>query len=76
MNQCRALPFPSQRLAKAIDMANTSSPRPKNLAVEDENQRTPRHQGEPPRPATEPAGAERFTKTDKTKTDPATGAPS
>ncbi len=29
----------------------------------------------PPRPATEPAGAERSTKTDKTLTDPATGRP-
>ena len=29
----------------------------------------------PPRPATEPAGAEHSTKTDKTLTDPATGHP-
>ena len=31
--------------------------------------------GAPPRPATEPAGSEGSTKTPKTKTDPATGAP-
>ena len=29
----------------------------------------------PPRPATEPEGAEESTKTDKTRTDPATGSP-
>ena len=40
-------------------------------AVENENLR---HE-ETPRPATEPAGQEHSTKTDKTKTDPATGAP-
>ena len=31
--------------------------------------------GQPPRPATEPADAEHSTRTDKTQTDPATGAP-
>ena len=30
---------------------------------------------DPPRPATEPEGAEQSTKTNKTKTDPATGHP-
>ncbi len=69
MNQCRAPSFPW--LAKATDMAKTSSPRPKNLAVENENQRTPSREGEPPRPATEPAAAEDPAKTDKT----AKGAP-
>ncbi len=29
----------------------------------------------PPRPSTEPEGAEQSSKTDKTKTDPATGRP-
>ncbi len=29
----------------------------------------------PPRPATEPEGAEQSTKTEKTRTDPATGQP-
>jgi hypothetical protein len=32
--------------------------------------------GEPPRPASEPKGAEGSSSTTKTKTDPATGAPS
>ena len=32
--------------------------------------------GAPPRPATEPAGAQGSSKTSKTLTDPATGAPS
>ena len=32
--------------------------------------------GQPPRPSTEPAGSAWSTKTDKTQTDPATGAPS
>ncbi len=40
-------------------------------AVENENLK----HGDPPRPATEPAGQEHSTKTDKTLTDPATGAP-
>ena len=31
--------------------------------------------GSPPRPATEPADAESSTRTHKTETDPATGAP-
>ncbi len=31
--------------------------------------------GSPPRPATEPAGAQGSTQTNKTMTDPATGAP-
>jgi hypothetical protein len=31
--------------------------------------------GRPPRPATEPAGAESSSRTAKTMTDPATGAP-
>ena len=30
---------------------------------------------DPPRPATEPQGSEQSTKTDKTRTDPATGHP-
>ena len=31
--------------------------------------------GSPPRPATEPAGSEGSSRSDKTMTDPATGAP-
>ncbi len=41
----------------------------------DDNLKTPRHDGEPPRPATEPDHAEGSSDTDKTLTDPATGRP-
>ncbi len=41
----------------------------------DDNLKTPRHEGEPPRPATEPDHAEGTSATDKTLTDPATGRP-
>ena len=46
-------------------MAKSQSPRvdrPKNFEVEQENQRTPAREGEPPRPAAEPPGAERSAK--------------
>jgi len=48
--------------------------RPQNRSVENENLK-PGRDGEPPRPATEPAGARGSTRTGKTATDPATGAP-
>jgi hypothetical protein len=38
-----------------------------------ENQRTPEEDGRPPRPATEPEGAEGSSDSDGTWTDPATG---
>ncbi len=41
---------------------------------ETENQR-PDREGHPPRPATEPKGAEWSTHTHKTETDPGTGEP-
>jgi hypothetical protein len=41
----------------------------------DEDLRPPQTEGRPPRPATEPAGAEESTRTKKTATDPATGEP-
>jgi hypothetical protein len=47
------------------------SDREHSHSVENENLR----EGQPPRPATEPGGQEHSTATDKTKTDPATGAP-
>jgi hypothetical protein len=40
-----------------------------------DNQRRPEEDGQPPRPATEPKGSEGSSDTDKTLTDPATGAP-
>jgi hypothetical protein len=39
-------------------------------------QEHPRRDARPPRPATEPEGAEQSTRTRKTATDPATGEPS
>ena len=48
--------------------------RPKNRETENENQR-PGKNGQPPRPATEPKGAEGSSNSGHTQTDPATGAP-
>jgi hypothetical protein len=47
--------------------------RPDNREVENENLR-PAGDGKPPRPATEPHGAERSQKSGKTATDPGSGA--
>ncbi len=47
--------------------------RPKNREVENENAR-PDGEGTPPRPATEPKGAKHSQRSDKTLTDPGTGA--
>jgi hypothetical protein len=55
-----------------------STPRDENLAGRlnrDDDLKVPRREGQPPRPATEPAGAESSSRTSKTATDPATGAP-
>ncbi len=41
----------------------------------DDNLRTPDAEGKPPRPATEPAGAEHSTRNRHSETDPATGVP-
>lgn len=46
--------------------------RPDNRKVENENLR-PGKDGEPPRPATEPAGSEGSSNSGETETDPATG---
>lgn len=46
-----------------------------NRSVENENQHTPAHEGEAPRPATEPKGSEGSSNSGKTATDPATGEP-
>jgi hypothetical protein len=42
--------------------------------TENENQR-PDHAGQPPRPSTEPKGAEGSSNSGETATDPATGKP-
>lgn len=49
--------------------------RPDNRETETEDQRRPAHSGEPPRPATEPRGAEGSSNSGQTETDPATGEP-
>lgn len=54
---------------------STDPRRPSNRETENENQRTPVHEGEPPRPATEPPGAGGSSNPGSTETDPATGEP-
>lgn len=49
--------------------------RPKSRETENENQRTPDREGEPPRPATEPRGSEGSSRSAQTATDGATGEP-
>jgi len=49
--------------------------RPPNREIENENLRQPARPGEPPRPATEPHGAEESTRSPHTKTDPGSGEP-
>ena len=51
-----------------------TTPRPKSRDTENENQR-PDKAGHPPRPATEPKGAEGSSNSGRTETDPATGQP-
>ena len=50
-----------------------SDERPTNREVENENLRLPEHEGEPPRPATEPAGAKESARSSKLKHDPGSG---
>ena len=49
--------------------------RPDNRQVENENQRTPATEGQPPRPANEPPGSEGSSNSGETAVDPATGTP-
>lgn len=53
----------------------TTSERPDNRSVENENQHAPAHEGEAPRPATEPRGSKGSSNSGETETDPATGKP-
>jgi hypothetical protein len=53
--------------------APVSNARPSNPEVENENQRSPAHEGEAPRPATEPEGAKDSSQSPKTRTDPGSG---
>ena len=52
--------------------ASPGQERPSNREVENENQR-PAPGGKPPRPATEPRGAEGSSDSPKTRTDPGSG---
>ena len=49
--------------------------RPKTREAENEIQRAPGREGQPPRPATEPRGSEGSSNSGETATDPATGKP-
>ena len=51
---------------------STPPNRPKDRATENENLR-PDRDGQPPRPATEPAGSKGSSNSGQTATDPATG---
>ena len=51
----------------------TDPKRPPSRETENENQRRPPSEGQPPRPATEPPGAEGSSNSGETATDPATG---
>ncbi len=53
----------------------SESARPATRETETEDQRTPAHDGEAPRPATEPRGSEGSSNPGDTATDPATGTP-
>ena len=50
-----------------------SDKRPTNREVENENMRPPEPDGEPPRPATEPAGTKESVRSHKLKHDPGSG---
>jgi hypothetical protein len=52
-----------------------TDPRPSTRETETENQRKPAHDGEAPRPSTEPNGSEGSSNSGDTATDPATGKP-
>lgn len=53
-------------------MTDAQDDRPKNLAVDYEDEK-PMGDGQPPRTNTEPRGAEGSSDTPKTRTDPASG---
>lgn len=53
----------------------TDPRRPSSRGTENEGQRTPARECEPPHPATEPMGSEGSSNSGQTATDPATGKP-
>ncbi len=54
-------------------MQKQSPERPKNREIENEDLKPDRHEGRPPRSATEPRGSEGSARTPKTRSDPASG---
>lgn len=54
-------------------MEQTHMTEPAPRQTENDNLRPPTNAGEPPRPATEPAGSEGSSNSGNTETDPATG---
>jgi len=56
-----------------ITSTPSSSDRPSNHEVENENQKPASRDGKPPRPATEPHGAADSVRSPKTRTDPGSG---
>ena len=78
VNEVWAEPWglPNVAVAVLFDGAPMTAPeRPDNRSVEHENQHLPAHEGEAPRPATEPKGSEGSSNSGETATDPATGKP-
>ena len=55
------------------DQGPMTDQRPDDRSVENEELRKPAHEGEPPRPATEPKGSKGSSNSGETETDPATG---
>lgn len=60
---------------KRPELRMTDPNRPPGYTSDNENQRPSGHDGEAPRPATEPKGSEGSSNSGETATDPATGAP-
>ncbi len=79
VNEVCAEPSPTWSVAhdapRTEEDAMSTPGRPENRETENENQRRPAQDGTPPRPATEPGGAEGSSNSGETATDPATGKP-
>lgn len=71
--RCRRPALPVANPCRNDPMPDRSSPkRRKNLEVENEDLK-PQGAGKPPRPASEPSGSEKSSRSPKTMTDPASG---
>ena len=62
-----------RRFPKDRPMADPRREGEHTHATENDNLKTPKREGEAPRPATEPNGAEGSSNSGETETDPATG---